>query len=196
MDLIHELNQELDKENLDKGLVKDLLKDITQNEERITNHVKRASNIVKGMLEHSRNTTGERVLTDINQLADEYLRLSFHGMKAKDKTFNVDYQLIADENLPKIAIVPQEIGRVILNLINNAFYSVGQLERHSPSRLSKKIIVTTKTLENQIEISVKDNGNGIPDNIKEKIFQPFFTRIGGPNQTHRRRHGFGAFFEL
>ena len=143
------------------------------------------------MLEHSRQSTGERELTDINQLADEYLRLSYHGFRAKDKggsatRFNADYELIADENLPKIEVVPQEIGRVLLNLINNAFYAVTVGEAPSRADVKQsltdvktnyqpKVTVTTQALDHQIEIRIADNGTGIPEGIKSKIFQPFFT---------------------
>ncbi|MFN8347771.1 MAG: ATP-binding protein [Spirosomataceae bacterium] len=147
--------------------------DLSQNLEKINWHGKRASAIVKGMLEHSRMGTGERVLTDLNTLCDEYLRLSYHGMRAKDKNFNADYELIADPNLPKINVVPQDIGRVLLNLINNAFYAVQGVE-------NPKVIVSASsndaiTLSDGIVIKVTDNGTGMPEYIKAKIFQPFFT---------------------
>ena len=170
IELVQELNEELDNENMDKDLIKDLLKDITLNQSKINQHGKRASNIVKGMLEHSRSSTGERVLTNINLLADEYLRLSYHGLRAKNPNFNSDFKTNFDPNLPQIEVVAQEIGRVILNLINNAFYAVGQ-----SGILSPKVTVTTKKLENAIEIRVKDNGSGIPKANLARIFQPFFT---------------------
>ena len=187
VELMQELSEEV-KAPIGQGslsiLGAELFADITQNLQKINHHGKRASNIVKGMLEHSRNTTGERVLTDINQLADEYLRLSFHGMKAKNKDFNADFKTDFDANLPKINVVPQEIGRVLLNLINNAFYAVHK--RHQDLTTFQKlsnlnetytpsVFLTTKQLENQIEIKVADNGNGIPKDNLEKIFQPFFT---------------------
>ena len=154
---------------------------LTSNQEKINHPGKRASNIVKGMLEHSRTRTSERELTDINALVDEYLRLSYHGMRAKDKSFNAVYKTAFDENLPQIEIVSQDIGRVLLNLFNNAFYAVQErnlrgfenlegLNTYTPS-----VIVSTQRADNQIILSVKDNGNGIPENIKAKIFQPFFT---------------------
>lgn len=160
--------------------------DLKQNLEKINHHGKRASSIVKGMLEHSRMGTGERVLTDINALCDEYLRLAYHGMKAKNKDFECEYELIADEDLPKISVVPQDIGRVLLNLINNAFYAVqqktltrlGNSDNQTLSALGgyqSKVILSTKVTDNQVQIIVQDNGNGIPDAIKAKIFQPFFT---------------------
>jgi signal transduction histidine kinase len=151
------------------------LEDITQNLQKINFHGKRASSIVKGMLEHSRTATGERKITDINALADEYLRLSYHGLKAKDNTFNADYELIADKNLPQIEVVPQEIGRVLLNLLNNAFYAVNERAKREAPNYQPKVAVTTKAIANRLEVRIADNGIGIPDVFKSKIFQPFFT---------------------
>ena len=175
VDLAQELNEEIDKEPINKEFVKELMGDLTQNQEKINHHGKRAASIVKGMLEHSKASTGERELTDINQLADEYLRLSYHGLRAKDNHFNSDYELIMDENLPKIEVVPQEMGRVLLNLLNNAFYAVNERKKQADLHYQPKVTVTTQTIDNQIKISVADNGTGIPDSIKAKIFQPFFT---------------------
>ena len=127
------------------------------------------------MLEHSRMSTGERTLTDINQLADEYLRLSYHGLRAKDSLFNSDYELITNKILPKINVVPQEIGRVLLNLINNAFYAVNERSKLKEAGYQPKVTVTTKATENQIQVHVQDNGTGISDATQAKIFQPFFT---------------------
>ncbi|MFN8348594.1 MAG: ATP-binding protein [Spirosomataceae bacterium] len=174
--LAQEINEELDKSEPDKEYVKELIGDLSLNQDKINYHGKRASSIVKGMLEHSRASTGVKELTDINKLTDEYLRLSFHGLKAKDNFFNADYELIADKNLPNIEVIPQDIGRVLLNLINNAFYAVNQRKHLSnDENYTPSVSVTTKRLENTIEIRIKDNGTGIPDNIKSKIFQPFFT---------------------
>lgn len=179
VDLAKELKEEIEKSPLtpdggiilkDKEFIDEIVGDLSQNQEKINHHGKRASSIVKGMLEHSRTGTGESQLTDINQLADEYLRLAYHGMKAKDNTFQADYELIADQNLPKINIVPQEIGRVLLNLINNAFYAV-----NAPGVTNPKVIVSTSQSDKQVIIKVQDNGPGIPEAIKAKIFQPFFT---------------------
>ena len=196
VDLTKEINEEVEKEPLDKNYFKELMSDLTQNQEKINIHGKRASNIVKSMLEHSRSSTGEKTVTDINALADEYLRLSYHGLRAKDKNFNSDYQLITDKNLPKIELIPQEIGRVLLNLINNAFYACTERSRsvvasttlshqslaevESSKIYTPKVTVTTElipSLEGQgcVKINVKDNGNGIPKANLEKIFQPFFT---------------------
>ena len=175
VDLAKDLNDEIHKPDIDKEYVEELLMDLTSNQEKINHHGKRASSIVKGMLEHSRASTGERELTDINALADEYLRLSYHGMRAKDKNFNADYKTDFDENLPRINVIPQDIGRVLLNLINNAFYAVKAPQPPKGESFTPSVIVSTQRADNQIIITVKDNGNGIPENIKAKIFQPFFT---------------------
>ena len=165
-ELVEEMNQELDNGDINEA--KEIANDLKQNLEKINLHGKRASSIVKGMLEHSRTSTGIKELTDINQLADEYLRLSFHGLRAKDNSFNSDFELIADKNLPKIELIPQDIGRVFLNLINNAFWAV---------KTVTKPLVTVKTeqSDNQIIIKVIDNGQGMSEEVKAKIFQPFFT---------------------
>jgi two-component system, NtrC family, sensor kinase len=182
MELIAELKEELEAGNLED--IKAIADDIAINEEKILQHGKRADSIVKGMLQHSRSSNGQKELTDINTLCDEYLRLSYHGLRAKDKSFNADFKTEFDASLPKINIIPQDIGRILLNLINNAFYVVAERQRNltSLSNLSDldshyqpTVTVSTKSLGNRIEISVKDNGNGIPDEIKNKIFQPFFT---------------------
>jgi signal transduction histidine kinase len=173
-ELIKEIKDERrkTKDERDEDLENELLTDISQNLEKINHHGKRADAIVKGMLDHSRKSTGEKVPTDINALADEYLRLSYHGMRAKDKSFNADFVTDFDPNLPKVNVVPQDIGRVLLNIINNAFQAVGS--RHALN-LQPTVTVSTKNLGDRIQISVSDNGPGIPDAIKEKIFQPFFT---------------------
>ena len=181
-----ELIDELKSPLTPKGgtLEAELLSDISQNLEKINHHGKRASNIVKGMLEHSRASTGVKELTDINKLADEYLRLSYHGLRAKDNSFNADYELKVDENLPKIEVIPQDIGRVLLNLINNAFYAVNQRKQQlceglepsqSLSAYTPSVTVTTQQIDNQIIIKVKDNGTGMSEATKAKVFQPFFT---------------------
>ncbi|REG91069.1 phospho-acceptor domain-containing protein [Algoriphagus antarcticus] len=184
-ELIGEIEEERTKsqEARDEELVSEILRDVKENLSKIAHHGKRADAIVKGMLEHSRKSSGEKVLTDINALADEYLRLSYHGMRAKDKTFNADFKTEFDPNLPKVAVIPQDIGRVLLNIINNAFYDcrekdlpgfVGDNKRNLEG-LPPTVIISTKNLGSKIEISVKDNGPAIPDAIKDKIFQPFFT---------------------
>jgi two-component system, NtrC family, sensor kinase len=178
-ELISDMREEIAKKNFEE--VNQIAKDIEENEDKIIHHGKRADSIVKGMLQHSRSNSGLKEPTDINALADEYLRLSYHGMRAKDKSFNAEFKTNFDPHLPKINVVPQDIGRVLLNLINNAFYAV-QVKTHGGASLQQtplpyKPTVTVSTQKNShgIEITVKDNGPGIPDNIKDKIFQPFFT---------------------
>lgn len=176
-----ELNGEIIDEALgeiDNGKLEDLLetlKTIKENSGKIQFHGKRAEAIVKGMLHHSRKSTGQKELTDINALCDEYLRLSYHGLRAKDKSFSAKFETHFDPSLQKINIAPQDFGRVILNLINNAFYAVTERKLSGEEGYEPAVIVSTKKLDNKIEISVKDNGKGIPEKIKEKIFQPFFT---------------------
>jgi signal transduction histidine kinase/ligand-binding sensor domain-containing protein len=174
-ELLDEMHEELEKGEFDEA--KSIASDIKQNLEKITHHGKRADAIVKGMLEHSRASSGDKVPTDINALADEYLRLSYHGLRAKDKSFHAAFETDFDPALPHIEVVHQDIGRVLLNLINNAFYAVSEKQK-TPSGLENykpTVTVTTKNLGDRIEISVKDNGPGIPEEIKNKIFQPFFT---------------------
>lgn len=149
--------------------------DIKENQERINHHGKRAGSIVRGMLQHSRSSSGEKVTTDINALCDEYLRLSYHGLRAKDKSFNASLVTELEEGLPKVEVIPQDFGRVLLNLINNAFYAVKEKSESGIDIFEPKVKVSTKLLKNQIEIKVCDNGNGVPVAVKEKIFQPFFT---------------------
>jgi signal transduction histidine kinase len=153
----------------------DLFEDVVQNLEKINLHGKRASSIVKGMLEHSRANTGAKELTDINALADEYLRLAYHGLRAKDSSFNSDFKTDFDENLPKIEVIPQDIGRVLLNIINNAFYAVSQRQTLAGLEAPASVKVSTQKSDNQIIIKIKDNGIGMNEAIKAKIFQPFFT---------------------
>ncbi len=174
--LAQEISVEIDKDAIDKEYVSELMNDLSQNQEKINFHGKRASSIVTGMLEHSRASTGIKELTDINKLADESLRLSYHGLRAKDKSFNSNFELIADPNLPKINVIPQDIGRVLINLINNAFYAVN-VGRTSSSEGSLKplVLVSTEHADNQVIIKVKDNGTGMSEATKAKIFQPFFT---------------------
>ncbi|MBS1543556.1 MAG: nuclear transport factor 2 family protein, partial [Bacteroidetes bacterium] len=154
-----------------------LLNDIASNLEKINFHGKRADAIVKSMLQHSRTGSDKKESTDINALCDEYLRLAFHGLRAKDKSFNAKFETSLDPTLPKVQVMPQEIGRVILNLINNAFYAVNERaksESQSPG-FQPEVNVSTKNLGNKIQIMIQDNGTGIPEKVKDKIFQPFFT---------------------
>jgi signal transduction histidine kinase len=172
-ELIQEANREIEKGNISE--VKTILSDLEGNEQKINHHGKRADAIVKGMLQHSRASSGQKELTDINALCDEYLRLSYHGFRAIDKSFNAKIETDFDASLPKINVVPQDIGRVILNLINNAFYAVSERSRQHSGNYEPTVTISTKWLNGKISIAVKDNGNGIPESIKEKIFQPFFT---------------------
>ncbi len=171
-ELISELEQEADKGNLEE--VKSLAKDIRENEEKITHHGKRADGIVKAMLQHARLGTGTKELTDINTLTEEYLRLAAHGFRARDKSFNATITTDFDKSLPPIEIVPQDIGRVLLNLFNNAFYEASE-KKKSETGYEPMVSVKTKTADKKIEIAVRDNGNGIPQKWMDKIFQPFFT---------------------
>jgi signal transduction histidine kinase len=172
-ELLVEMKDELDKGNIPEA--KKITDNVIANEEKIFLHGQRADAIVKGMLQHSRSSSGQKEPTDINALCDEYLRLSFHGMRAKEKSFNATTKTEFVNNLEKINVVPQDIGRVVLNLINNAFYAVNEKAKQNIAGYAPTVIVSTKKRNEKIEISVKDNGNGIPDSIKEKIFQPFFT---------------------
>ncbi len=151
------------------------MNDVKQNLEKILHHGKRADAIVKGMLQHSRVSTGQKEPTDINALADEYLRLNYHGMRAKDKSFNATLQTDFDTTIGKINIVPQDIGRVLLNLFNNAFYAVSERRKVEGIGYEPTVSVYTKKLDSKIEVHVKDNGNGISQKVVDKIFQPFFT---------------------
>ncbi len=176
-----ELNVELFSEletavaNGDTDEIQALVKDIKENDGKINQHGKRAGAIVRGMLQHSRANTGKKELTDINALCDEYLRLAYHGYRAKDESFAAKFESNFDVSLPKIIVVPQDIGRVILNLINNASYAVNEKQKNVRDKYEPTVMVATRKLDRKIEITVSDNGNGIPAAIKEKIFQPFFT---------------------
>jgi two-component system NtrC family sensor kinase len=172
-EMIDELKEELKGGNIDEAIA--IADDIGQNEEKINHHGKRADAIVKGMLEHSRTNTGQKEPTDINALADEYLRLSYHGLRAKDKNFNAELVTNFDESLLKVNLIPQDIGRVLLNLFNNAFYAVNQKKKTAGDDYKPEVEVSTSVDKTSIRISVKDNGNGIPDAITDKIMQPFFT---------------------
>ena len=185
-ELIEELEEEQKKEIRDFKNEDDILNDIKENEKKINHHGKRAGDIVKGMLQHSRSSSGVKEPTDINKLADEYLRLAYHGLRAKDKSFNATMKTDFDESIGNINIIPQDIGRVILNLINNAFYAVtekkkpphplkGGLEYEPTVSVSTKLLNSPLGDGGKVEIRVADNGNGIPQKIIDKIFQPFFT---------------------
>lgn len=176
VELINDLKEELERPIMDKQYLEELFTDLKQNQEKIFHHGKKASSIVQGMLEHSRTNAATKELVNINNLADEYLRLSYHGIRAKDKSFNADFKTEFDENLPKIHIILQDIGRVFLNLINNAFYAVNEKSKKCQTENYKPTItIVTKQMDKQVLIQIKDNGTGMPDSVKEKVFQPFFT---------------------
>jgi len=181
-ELISEMVDEVDKGNTEE--VKAIANDIKQNLEKINHHGKRADAIVKGMLQHSRSTSGVKEPTDINKLADEYLRLSYHGLRAKDKDFNATIKTDFDESIGNVNIIPQDIGRVLLNLYNNAFYAVSEKKKQQAKNYEPTVSIKTKKLDarpddpvgrGKIEVRVKDNGNGIPQKVIDKVFQPFFT---------------------
>jgi len=172
-ELLIEMKEELDKGNMDDA--KALASDAIDNQQKILHHGKRADAIVKGMLQHSRASSGVKEPTDINGLADEYLRLAYHGLRAKDKTFNASMHTDFDETIGNINIIPQDIGRVILNLITNAFYTVDEKKKQDGEGYEPTVSVATKKEGEYVLISVKDNGNGIPEQVRAKIFQPFFT---------------------
>jgi len=173
VELINEMVDEVEKGNTDE--VKAIAKDVQQNLEKILHHGKRAGDIVKGMLLHSRTSNGQKELTDINALAEEYLRLAYHGLRARDKSFNATLHTEYDEDAGKVDVIPQDIGRVILNLITNAFYAVTEKKKLFTEGYEPVISVSTSRQNSSIEIRIKDNGTGIPSKVVDKIFQPFFT---------------------
>jgi signal transduction histidine kinase len=173
VELMDEMVTELNKESV--STAKEISVVIKNNLEKIRHHGTRAAAIVKGMLQHSRSGSGHRELTDINALADEYLKLGYHGIRAQDAAFIAAFETDLTPSMPMLSVAPQEIGRVILNLVNNAFYAVGEKHKQSGEEYEPKVTVSTRQLKDAVEISVKDNGNGLSDAIKQKIFQPFFT---------------------
>jgi two-component system NtrC family sensor kinase len=172
-ELLEEMNTEIEKGDFEE--VKNIAADIKKNLEKINHHGKRADSIVKGMLQHSRSGNTIKEPTDINKLADEYLRLAYHGLRAKDKSFNADLVTDFDLTLPKIKVLQQEIGRVLLNLFTNAFYATHQMQQKSGKTYKPMVNVKTLLNDKGVEITVRDNGIGIPEAIKDKIMQPFFT---------------------
>lgn len=173
VELLDEMQLELNNGDKDEAIA--IAGDIKQNLEKIIHHGKRADGIVKGMLQHSRASNGVKEAVDINNLADEYLRLAYHGLRAKDKTFNSELITSFAPDLPKVNIVPQDVGRVFINLFNNAFYAVHQKQKLGDATYKPVVEVTTASKDGVVEVRVRDNGTGIPDAIKEKIMQPFFT---------------------
>jgi len=182
-ELIKEIQDERHKtqDKRDEKLEDELLTDISNNLEKINHHGKRAADIVKGMLQHSRSSSGVKEPTDINALCDEYLRLSYHGLRAKDKSFNAEMKTDFDASLPKVNVIPQDVGRVVLNLLTNAFYAVNEKSKMNLSGYEPTVTVSTiHSLSSgegrgEVLIRVSDNGNGIPQKVLDKIFQPFFT---------------------
>jgi signal transduction histidine kinase len=172
-ELLLEMKDEIDKGNITEAKL--LADSLIDNQEKINQHGKRADAIVKGMLQHSRATSGKKEPTDINALADEYLRLAYHGLRAKDKSFNATMKTDLDASVQKIDINPQDIGRVILNLINNAFYAVNEKKQQEPDGYEPTILVSTIKCNGKVQINVSDNGSGIPQKVLDKVFQPFFT---------------------
>ncbi|HJS52912.1 MAG TPA: ATP-binding protein [Chitinophagaceae bacterium] len=172
-ELIDEMLEQIHQGNSEDAEA--IANEIKMSLEKINFHGKRADGIVKSMLQHSRTSTGKKEPTDINALADEYLRLAYHGMRAKDKTFNAAMKTDYDESIGLIKIISQDVGRVILNLITNAFYAVTEKKKLNNENYEPAVSVTTKKINDKIEVSVKDNGTGIPQKALDKIFQPFFT---------------------
>ncbi len=172
-ELIAEMKNELLSNNNEEAI--SIANHIEENEEKISHHGKRADAIVKGMLQHSRMSTGQKELTDINALAEQYIRLSYQGIRAKDKYFKATIQTVFDPGIEKINIVSQDIGRVLLNIYNNAFYAVQEKKKTAEETYEPTVLIFTKNAEDKIEIHIKDNGNGIPQKILDKIFQPFYT---------------------
>jgi len=172
-ELVGEMKQEIEKGDLEE--IKAIALDIEENSKKINMHGKRADAIVKGMLQHSKTGSAVKEPTNINALADEYFRLSYHGLRSKDKNFNAELVTHFDQKLPKINVIPQDIGRVLLNLFNNAFYAVNQKQKTAGVDYKAEVSVSTSKENGQVTIKVKDNGTGMPDSIKEKIMQPFFT---------------------
>ena len=173
IELLDEMKEEYRLGNTED--FKEITDNVIKNLEKIFHHGKRADGIVKGMLQHSRSSTGHKELTNINEIADEYLRLAYHGLRAKDKSFNATLKTKYDQTIKNVKIIPQDIGRVILNLLTNAFYTVNEKKQNQPNNYKPTVSLTTKKKDNFIFITVKDNGNGIPKQVLEKIFQPFYT---------------------
>jgi two-component system NtrC family sensor kinase len=173
IELLDEMEAELKLGQTEDAI--DIAGDVKQNLEKIRHHGQRADGIVKGMLQHSRASSGVKEATDINVLADEYFRLAYHGLRAKDKNFNAELETHFADNLPKAKTIPQDIGRVLLNLFTNAFYAVNEKRKTAGNAYKPTVTLSTSAEQGNILIKVKDNGNGIPDAIKDKIMQPFFT---------------------
>lgn len=182
-ELCQELVEEIEKVDIandDKDYIKGIISDLSQNQQKITHHGKRADSIVKGMLQHSRTSSGEKEPVDINALADEYMRLAYHGLRAKDKEFNAALVTEFDETIGQVNVLPQDLGRVFLNLFTNAFYAVAEKKRKLTEAgelndYKPEVRITTRKFDNKLYIRIADNGTGMPEHVKAKIFQPFFT---------------------
>lgn len=172
-DIINDIKLSVAKSDLEE--ISQLLNDLEENENKIHFHGKRADSIVRGMLTHSRNSQGAKTLCDINALAEEYMRLSFHGFRAKHRSFNASMEVDLDPDAPAIKVIPEDISRVFLNIFTNACYAVNEKRKQADPDYKPTISLITKKLDNGIQIIIRDNGNGIPDSIADKIFQPFFT---------------------
>jgi len=172
-ELLEEMKVELQKDN--KSVAIEIASDLNQNLQKIIQHGRRADSIVRGMLLHSRGTSSEKSLTDINDLLDQYVTLAYHGLRAQDKDFNITIEKDYDKSIEKINVVPQDISRVFLNLVNNACYAANDKKKMMGNDFIPKLNVSTKNFNNKVEIHIKDNGNGIPESVKESIFNPFFT---------------------
>jgi len=186
-ELLDEMITELESNNTADAIA--IADDVRKNLEKILHHGKRADGIVKGMLQHSRSSSGVKEPTDINKLADEYLRLAYHGLRAKDNSFNATLKTEFDESIGTINIIPQDVGRAVLNLITNAFYAVTEKKKQAGDKYDPTVSVSTKKINDKAEIRVADNGNGIPQKVIDKIFQPFFT-------TKPTGHGTGLGLSL
>jgi signal transduction histidine kinase len=177
-DLLSSLRERMADENLPELFRKDfdpIVNDLTENLAKILQHGKRADNIVKNMLQHSRKQSGIIELTDLNALAEEYIKLSYHGFKAKNKLFNCSIQTSFDASIEKMNVVPDDIGRILINLLNNAFYSLREKIKLKGKDYEPKVQINTKKIGDKIEFKIRDNGMGIPEKFIEKIYQPFFT---------------------
>jgi len=174
-ELIEELREEQEKESPDHELVEEILRDLADNMEKMVHHGKRADSIVKGMLMHSRSGDGTKELVDVNALADEYMRLAYHGLRAKDKSFNATLEKDFQTQEMRAKVMPQDFGRVLLNIFNNAFYAVAQRAKQEDEAYRPTVWLSSRLENGTVEIRIKDNGTGIPASARAKIFEPFFT---------------------
>ncbi len=174
-ELIEELREEQDKKKPDKELIEEILHDLADNMQKMVHHGKRADSIVKGMLMHSRSGRGEKEVVDVNALADEYMRLAYHGLRAKDKSFNAALEKDFQSEVLMARITPQDFGRVLLNIFNNAFYAVMQRKKEAGEAYHPAVWLSSRLESGTVEIRIRDNGTGIPDAVRAKIFEPFFT---------------------